>query len=344
MGRVRAKHFLQRAKDEALFACDLYNERRREPNLEAFIVHMQIGWLNLMMAIFERDGVNYYYRRKRRYERIDGEKKAWDITQCAKRYYTNDMNPARQNLLFFVGLRNKIEHRFSPKARRALGLLVSGRAQAFIANFERVLVTEFGQTESLAQELRFPLFLSSLTMDAVEAIKAVRKSVPKGIIDYIAAYDGSLSAETRDDQAYEFRVLLIPMKSPKTTADTSITFVDERNLTDEQRAALDKAIVIVRERFTEVVGAGRHLVSQVVKKIRGHFPTFNTANHTDAWRYFKVRPKYGVAYPERTDAEYCVYDVAFKSYVYTDAWVARLINELRVGDPKVTLARWHTGH
>jgi hypothetical protein len=343
MGRTRRRHFLARAKDEALFACDLYNERRREPNLEAFVVHMQIAWLNLLTAIFERDGVDYYYRKGRRFVLVDGERKCWDVTKCIKTYIAAEGDPVRTNLLFFIGLRNKIEHRFNAKQRRALGLAVAGRAQSLIANFESALVTEFGQDESLADELRFPIFLSSLTSEALDAVKALRSALPRAVTQYITDYDRGLSAATLEDQAYEFRVLLIPMKAPKSKADASITFVDERNLTAEQRQELAKMTVIVRDRFTEVGGTGRHLAGQVVTQVKAVVPTFKPHNHTDAWRFYGVRPPSRSEFPERTTTKFCVYERAFKQYTYTDAWIAFLKNELAAEDPMDVLQRWHAG-
>jgi hypothetical protein len=334
MGRTRSRHFLSRAKDEALFACDLYNERRREPNLEAFVVHMQIAWLNLLTAIFERDGVDYFYRQGRRYVLVDGERKCWDVTKCIKAYLTIESDPVRTNVLFFVGLRNKIEHRFSAKHA------VAGRAQSLIANFERVLVKEFSKDESLSDELRFPIFLSSLTSEALDALKEVRASLPRSVTRYITDYDRGVSRETLADQAYEFRVLLIPIKAPRTLADVAITYVDERNLTAEQRQELEEVTVIVRERFTEVGGSGRFIASQVVVEVKKTVPTFNMNAHTDAWRFFGVRPPSKATYPERTTAKYCVYDVAFKQYAYTNAWVEHLVAELTAAEPTVVTARW----
>jgi len=304
---------------------------------------MQVAWLNLLTAIFERDGVDYYYRKGRRFLIVDGERKCWDVTKCIKEYLTTESDPVRTNLLFFVGLRNKIEHRFNAKARRALGLAVAGRAQSLIANFERVLVKEFGKDESLSDELRFPIFLSSLTSEALDAVKALRASLPRSVTQYITDYDRGLSAETREDQAYEFRVLLIPIKAPKTKADASITYVDERNLTAEQRAELEQMTVIVRDRFTEVGGSGRHLAGQVVAQIRPVVPTFQPHNHTDAWRYYGIRPPSKSEFPERTTTKYCVYERAFKQYTYTDAWIAFLKVELAADDPVSVLQRWHAG-
>jgi hypothetical protein len=149
--------------------------------------------------------------------------------------------------------------------------------------------------------------------------------------------------ETLEDQAYEFRVLLIPIKAPKTTADAAITYVDERSLTAEQRAELEKMTVIVRERFTEVAQKGRFLAGQVTKKVRARIHGFNMQNHTDAWRFFGVRPKTGATYPERTTVKYCVYEDAFRQYTYTDAWVELLITELTSADPVIVMERWRSG-
>lgn len=327
MGKVRAKHLLGRAKDEALFAADLFNARGETPYLDAFIVHMEIAWTDLLAAVFERDNVP--------------ERKTWDLLQSANVYFSDAADPVKQNLLFFIGLREKIEQRFSAKVRRALGTHVAGRSQALIGNFEHVLVREFGAENSLAAELRFPLFLSSMTPEAAETVKSARRLIPKTLHNYIAEFDANLPRETRDDQAYEFRVLLVPVLSSKTDADTAITFVDERTLTDEQRAALEKVTVIFRDRLTEVVGAERFRVGQVVSLVRTRVPSFSIAHHTDAWRFFKVRPRGGDRYPERTETRYCIYDVAFKAYTYTQAWVDRLIAELSVPDPAAVLAHWY---
>ena len=47
-----------------------------------------------------------------------------------------------------------------------------------------------------------------------------------------------------------------------------------------------------------------------------------------AWRFYEVRPDGGAEQPELTDARYCVFDEAHWDYLYTDAWVAKLIREL----------------
>ena len=52
----RYVHHLTAAKEEALFACDLYNQHRQARSLEAFLVHMGIAWCNLFRQYADGTG------------------------------------------------------------------------------------------------------------------------------------------------------------------------------------------------------------------------------------------------------------------------------------------------
>ena len=54
----------------------------------------------------------------------------------------------------------------------------------------------------------------------------------------------------------------------------------------------------------------------------------NSHVHTRAWKHYQVRPANGDTHPERTRPEYCVYDETHEDYVYTNAWVEKLVKEL----------------
>ena len=113
--RPRAWHILQTAKQEALLAVDLYNRANRDRSLEGFIVHMSIAWLYLCHAIFTQRQVDYRYWKKvegrRRLQREDGEPKTWDLRQCLRKLYSDENDPVRRNVEFFIAFRNMIEHR-----------------------------------------------------------------------------------------------------------------------------------------------------------------------------------------------------------------------------------------
>jgi hypothetical protein len=152
---------------------DLYNRSGMERQLEAFIVHMSMGWLKLLQAHFERSGEDIYIRDKRGW-RIrhpdDGGFKHRSLRDLSDEFLAQN-DPRKASLAFFTGLRNQIEHRYE----RDIATLVAGRTQAYLLNYERTLVELFGEEEALADELRFPLFLSAITGDAVASVKKLRE-------------------------------------------------------------------------------------------------------------------------------------------------------------------------
>ena len=182
-------HQLQAGKQEALLAVDLYNRPGEDRRLEAFVVHMQIAWLYLAQARFGRDGVDYWYRNAsgRRIRGSDGEFRTWDLARCLKEVFPALNDPVRRNVEFFVSLRNRIEHRYE----RLLDPVVAGKCQSLIMNYETALTGWFGVDEGLASRLRFPVFLSTLAGDAVEALKQTYKRLPKRITNYLEGYDAS---------------------------------------------------------------------------------------------------------------------------------------------------------
>ena len=312
-----------------MLACDLYNQRRRERNLEAFIVHMSIAWLNLFHTICLKQRIDFRYRKGRRIERVDGEPKTWDLERCVRHCIPATDDPVRANLEFFIRFRNKIEHHFSERQMRNLESLVAAKVQAYVLNFEKLMVAEFGIEASLGENLRFPIFLSSLTEDAVEAAKALYEQVPRRIRGFIDEYDESQSDEVRQSEAYEFRIYLMPKTSSKAKADLAIEFVDLTKMSNEQRGAIENARVIIRDRHVETLNIDRLKAGEVVERLKETYPFFNMSHHVLAWRYYRARPPSNAGDPARTDTRYCVYDRAHRDYLYTGAWVAKLKEELR---------------
>lgn len=333
-------HFVHSARDEAMLACDLYNERRRSRNLEGFIVHMSIAWLNLFHAICVRDGVDYHYRKGRRIERVDGAAKTWDLSKCVGHFITDPSDPVRRNISFFIGLRNRIEHHYTAKNMAGIEALVAGKVQALFLNFERTLVAEFGQSESLGEALRFPIFIGSITEDAVDAVKRVYAQVPVAARTFIQTFEAPLDDAMLSDPAYDFRIFLLPKASSKAKADLAVEFVDLAKLTDAQRGEIDRATVVIRDRHVAAANLNAMMAGEVVARVQAVYPRFTTqGGHVFAWKHFGIRPAKNAADPMRTDARYCVYDRAHKDYVYTEAWVEKLKGEM-ANDPAGKIAAW----
>jgi hypothetical protein len=325
-----------------MLACDLYNLRRRERNLEAFIVHMAIAWLNLFHAICIKQGTDYRYRTGRMIQRVDGEPKTWDLEKCMKHVFPSTSDPVRANLDFFLRFRNKIEHRFSEKQMRNLEALVAAKAQAYVFNFEKMLIAEFGAEASLCDSLRFPIFLSSLTEDAVTAAKKIYERVPRRVRSFVDDYDRSQDEMVRDSEAYEFRIYLMPKTSSRAKADLAIEFVDLAKMSEEQRDTIANARVIIRDRHVETLNLDKMKAGEVVKRLKQTYQGFNMHHHVLAWRYHNVRPSSKSPEHARTDAKYCLYDRPHGDYLYTNAWVAKLEKELLDG-PEAAIRRWDIG-
>ncbi|MEU4248095.1 DUF3644 domain-containing protein [Amycolatopsis sp. NPDC026612] len=99
------------SRDEAQLAVRLYNDPAEARSFEGFVVHMHLAWLYLLHGEFTRDSVDFrYWRfhgRARRVERIDGEPKRWDLATCVRHRWSDEKEPVRANLAFFIGLRKR---------------------------------------------------------------------------------------------------------------------------------------------------------------------------------------------------------------------------------------------
>lgn len=325
--RTRIWHMVQASKAEALIAVDHYNTNAERRSLEAFVVHMHLAWLYLLHAEFTRDGVDFRYWDDRfrppRLHRIDGEPKTWEVAKCASHRWRDVHDPIRLNLEFFIGLRNKIEHRYQER----IGLAVAGHAQALLLNYEVELTGQFGPEESLSTQLRFPVYLSSLTPEGVAAVKRLRAKLPANATRYINDFHAGLAEEIAADSRFEFRVNLIPQLGPKTDADLAINFVRAEDLTPAQKAAFGAGagVVATRVKLQPVQNRGLLRPAQAVAKIADSIPGFTMADFVWAWKHFGVRPPAGDPNPSATDERYCVYDEPHHDYLYTDAWIRKVI-------------------
>lgn len=325
--RPRWWHVLQDSKNEVRLAVDLYNRSGAERQLEAFIVHMSLGWLKLLQAHFEHSGKDIFVRDQRGW-RIkmpnNGGHRHRGLTDLSEEFF-EERDPRKANLAFFTGLRNQIEHRYE----RDIAALVSGRTQAYLLNYEQTVIELFGNDEGLADELRFPLFLSSITGDAVDSLKRVRERVPSGVLEWVQDFDTSVEASVTSDQGFDFKVYLIAHKGAKSEADAAITFVREDELTDEQRALMDQVQVIIRDRKVPVGGSDEFLPGQVVAQVNARIDReFTVHMHTQAWRYFKVRPASDAEDQYATKTDFCHFNKLVGRHVYKSAWIDYLVRKL----------------
>ena len=302
---------LEASKHEALQAVDLYDRPAGGRSTESFFLHMHRAWLSLLRARFERDGRD--------------EARKWDLPRCIEERWDAE-DPVRKNLELTIAVRERMQHR----DEEAVGVATTGYVQAMLMNYEEELTSTFGGEHTLADQLRFPVFVATFTPDGVDQLRRTQEALPKEL--------GQLLADSRDDpiaedQRFEFRLHLVPKQGPRPETDVSLTFLREEELNDEQREALagiDSGTVIVRERHRPVSNVDKMKPGEAARRIEHSIPfRFSLYYHFIlAWKRLNVRPDGGSRFPERTDERYCVYDAAHHDYLYTDAFVELVVDRI----------------
>jgi tetratricopeptide (TPR) repeat protein len=212
------KHWpmVEASRDEASLAVRLYNDPAEVRSFEGFVVHVHLAWLYLLHAELTRDNIDYRYWRQdnpRLLEKVDGEPKRWELAKCVKERWPDEKHPVRANLDFFIGLRNRVEHRYA-RQQQALAAVVGGQAQALLLNYEEELVAQFGPAASLATRLRFPVFVGSFTDEGERTLRRLRGSLPASLRRFISDYHANLEPSTSDDPRFELRLRVLQELAP----------------------------------------------------------------------------------------------------------------------------------
>jgi hypothetical protein len=330
------KSALQKARDSALLAVEVYNKPAVAFKSGAYITLMIIAWTALFHAIFFRRGVKPYYRRdenkpKSRYVKVDGDYKHWELRECLKRYYKQDTgNPVRKNLEFFIALRNKIEHRSMPE----IDPNIFGECQAMLLNFDEMLEKEFGARYCLRQSLSFALQMFPSAKNLAEAIKRNRNA--QEVVQFVEQYRSTLSAEVLQSGQFSFKAFLIQVANHETKDALPIQFIHWDQLTEEQKQQLQAFPVMVKHKHVPVANLNTLSPSQVVKRVRDGLAKLGKSHeklnltwHTRCWQHYRVRPSKDSMNPAQTNTKYCIYDARHKDYGYTEEWVKFLIEEFK---------------
>ena len=326
------KACLNKARESAILAVGTYNRPGTVFRSGAYIVLMVIAWTSLLHAIFLRKRVRPFYTRVKegryvRYEKVDGDYKAWDLKECVKQFYKDHHPPVRRNLEFFIGLRNKIEHRNMPQ----LDDQIFGECQALLLNFEALIANEFGERYALNESLAISLQFSTITPEGrTAALRQLQTKAYRSVTDYVSRFRSSLSADVEASWEYSYKVFLLPKTGNHAgSSELAVEFINVAELDDDRRAAYEQAVTLLKTRQVPVAHPGKMKPSDVARQVQERLDLRFTVNdHTNCWKNFKVRPPTGATDPEKCNAKFCQYDVPHKDYIYTAAWVDLLVSEL----------------
>jgi len=314
---------IEKCQMSALAAVEAYNRPGKRFRTAQYLVMIVIAWTALLHAIFYRSGANPWYKaRNGRYERIDGEPKHWDLTECLKRHFGTDNPAERKNLEFLIGLRNKIEHRHMPELDPSL----YGECQAALLNLEQLLVSRFGEKYSLEDQLAVSLqFSSIIPEEKKKAARALALNTSSSVRDYIETFRLGLPSDVLTSMKYSFSVFLVPKTVNRdSAADAAIEFVKVDEASEEELERLDRLNVLIREKKIPIANLDLYRPSQVLELVNQSAAYKLTMNaHTDFWKHYEVRPEHGSGNFNACNTDFCVYDEAHKDYLYTNAWVQR---------------------
>ncbi|MPZ46464.1 MAG: DUF3644 domain-containing protein [Betaproteobacteria bacterium] len=327
-----AKDNLAKCQSAAIAAVEVYNRPGPRFRTAHFIVLIIMAWTALFHAIYYSKRTKHWYKTKGknakgdRYQHIDGEPKHWELSECLKQYFQEKNPPERKNLEFLIGLRNKIEHRHLPELDGGL----YGECQATLLNLEEMIVAVFGSRYAMTEQLAISLQFSQLVPAEKKKAAKVLAGSAKSVKDYVETFRGGLPSTTLNSTKYSFSVFLVPkVANRKELADAAVEFIKVDDASPQELERLERLNVLIKEKHIPIANLDMHKPMQVVAKVQSRIPFKFTSNHHHAaWRHFKIRPAGGAAKPEVTDARYCVYDAAHRDYLYTDAWIEKLADDL----------------
>lgn len=332
----KSKAILEASLDAALLAVEVYNKPRTTFRSQAYITLMIMAWTRLLHAYFNNSiGDKYYYKDKdkpNRYAVIDGDKKAWELTECIKQYKKLS-EPVKKNLEFFIKIRNKIEHRhIDPKE---VDVSIFGECQSMLFNYENTLIQLFGSTYSINESLVYSLQFSQLrTTGQQKSGKSVLSKDTSEILSYIQKFKATLGDEVYASQEFSIKLLQIPKVSNNDRDTPAMEFVRWDTLNDaDKKDAYEKITTIIKDKkiITEAANVKRLKPGQVVTKVNELVPAtkIKISIHTALWRIFSIRPENNAEDPFETNTEFCIYDETHTDYVYEPVWIDFIVHLLQ---------------
>ena len=325
---------LDKAVESAVLAVEIYNKPATKFRSGGYVLLMNVAWTALFHAIFLMRGVKPYYRNdpknpRSRYRKIAGDYKAWELSECLNVFFGSNHPAIRSNLEFFIGLRNKIEHRSMPQ----LDVKIFGECQAQLFNFEELVVKEFGQKYAINESLTLSLQFSRIQHEEQSrAIRELHRPLAKNVESYIQTFRSSLTADIESDHSYSYKVFLIPkLANHQGQADVAVEFVKFDQNNPDQMKDYEKLVSLIKPVSVQVANRGKLTAGAIARAVASALgkPFTASSHHARAWQFYRIRPSKGTPKPEVTQTQYCQWDEAHKDYVYTDAWKQFLISELK---------------
>lgn len=330
----KIKSTLESSRDSALLAVEIFNKPRASFRTQTYITLMIMAWTRLLHAYFmKNDGEKHYYKKKgsNRYELIDGEKKAWELSTCITKY-RNLSASCTKNLEFFIRLRNKIEHRHIDD--KTFDMKIFGECQSLLYNYETEITKVFGPEYALHESLAFALQFSMLrSEEQQQSNKRVLSKEMSELSSFIENFRSKLPQEDFDSMEFSVKLIHMPKVSGGSRNDLAVEFLNWNKLSDADKKEVTKLNAIIREKTVTRTAKNYDCLkpTKAVERIKALGCSDFTLHDLRIFcKLFKIRP-YGkcIDDPFGTEDEFCLYDEVHKDYVYTSAWPEYVIFEIK---------------
>lgn len=298
MSRVRRvgsikQELLNKSREAALAAVQVFNNPLITFKSEMFIVNMIIAWTYLLHAYYRSRQIEYRYYEvlpsgRKKFDRTKhGAHKHWELERCLN----DDSSPvdkdAANNLRFLIGLRHEIEHQMTTRIDDAL----SARFQAACLNFNDLIKKMFGEEYGIDRHLSFSLQFTSLSDEQTQALENYKDILPAHVARFVEDYDGQLSVEEYNSPKYAYRVLFTQKTANRPgQADKVIEFVKPDS---EAARGINKTYAVIKEKEKT-----KYLPKQIVAMMQSEgYPRFKMNDHTVLWKKMDAKNEtkgYGV--------------------------------------------------
>lgn len=295
---------LIRSREAMILAVQIFNSGALNFKTEVFAVLANIAWTYLLHEFYERKGIAITQK--------DG--RSLLLSQMIEKPDCPLTEGIRNNLCALKIIRDDVEHKILGKSDTKW----QGLFQACCLNFDKTIRALFGDDLSLTHDLAFALQFSKMD---VEQLALLDKYEIPGHIDAIdARLDALVDQEKMADLEYQFRVVYTLDAATKNRAHFEFVRPD---------SAEGKEIRNVLVQYKAADHLFPYKPTQVWKMVSERTgKKFTSHNHTQAWKFFDVRPKNNVKQPENTNREYCIYHPTHGDYTYSEKWVDRLVEEV----------------
>ncbi|MHB8294339.1 MAG: DUF3644 domain-containing protein [Acidimicrobiales bacterium] len=320
---------LQHARSACLAGLRIWNDPTCNFRTAGFSLHFVTAWNSLAIALLQKsDGEWRRLDDEGNPEMKSGVEQSRDTTDMVDEVFAGaNHRGLRQNISDWTDLRNSVAHRHLP----ALDVAVIPLAQAGLLNFENTLTGEFGEEWGLVSQLSVPLQLSGFRdPGVVKSLRQLQASLPVDV-QAILTRAGDASPELLADPTYQLRVALVPtVPASGRSPDAVAYFVRPGEVPPELAESLERFVVLPKAiRAPRPNLSGKQVVAAVAERIPWRFRLHQLA---PVARALRVRPASDVVDQAETDPLYCEWVPAAKLYLYNQAWVDRLVEEL--ADPK----------